>query len=78
MALIRAQKGQQKGAGKIGAGPKTVSARTVRYICTLSRIHDVDPVLAHSVRVAAYRGIGPADADRIIALLRQHDPRSAR
>jgi hypothetical protein len=54
-----------------------VNARTVAYICGLTRQADgLDPTIAHDIRVAAHRGIDRASADRIITALRAFPSRT--
>jgi hypothetical protein len=48
-----------------------ISDRTKTLIMVLTRVHDVDPDLAHEVRVAVQRGVSVAHATRIIGLLRE-------
>lgn len=48
-----------------------ISDRTRRYIMVLSRTRDLDPELAHALRVRTAVGIDQATATRFITALEQ-------
>lgn len=48
-----------------------ISDRTVRFICALTRVHEVEAELAHNLRVAAHGGKLTQDqATRAIEMLK--------
>jgi hypothetical protein len=44
----------------------TISPKTTRYICTLTRLREVDPDRGHEIRVRAHADMTPAEADEAI------------
>lgn len=55
-------------------GP-ALSQRTRDHIAMLTRTRDIDPSLAHAVRVRVRRGVTYEEAQQIIGLLRDHPVR---